>query len=228
MTVAECKAAAGKRAASFVESGMIVGLGTGSTAAYFVQSLGERVAQGLKIIGVPTSEATRALASSLSIPLGSLDDYPQLDIVIDGADEVERGTLNLIKGLGGALLREKLVAQAAKRFVVIVDATKPVECLGERVPVPVEVVPFGSKSTVLRLRDAGAFDITPRLTSSGDHFITDNGNFIFDCNFGLIRDVKTLSSCLDAIVGVVEHGIFAHMTSDVIIATEKEIVQWSE
>ncbi|MDF7674298.1 ribose-5-phosphate isomerase RpiA [Acetobacteraceae bacterium ESL0709] len=227
MNIDECKEIAARKAASFVEPGMVVGLGTGSTASFFVRCLAERVAQGLEITGIPTSEATRELAAGLGIKLGSLDDYPELDIAIDGADEVEKGTLNLIKGLGGALLREKFIAQAAKRFVVIVDATKPVTSLGERVPVPVEVVRFGVKSTLARLIKAGAKTVRARRTLQGDSFITDNGNYVLDCSFGLIEDAAALAERLDSIVGVVEHGLFVGMTQDVIIAREDEIEQWS-
>lgn len=227
MNIDECKEVAARKAVSFIEPGMVVGLGTGTTAAFMVRCLGQRVAEGLDVVGVPTSEATMVLAMSLGIKIGTLDDYPELDLAIDGADEVEKGTLNLIKGLGGALLREKFVAQAAKRFIVIVDATKPVNILGERAPVPVEVVQFSAGSTVSRLIKAGARTVTARRTLQGDLFITDNGNYIFDCNFGLIEDPFALVQRLDSTLGVVEHGLFVNMTQDVIIAREEEIIQWS-
>lgn len=226
MNLDECKRVAARHAADMVEPGMIVGLGSGSTAAFMVERLGERVAGGLDILGVPTSRATESLALSAGIPMTSFAENPRLDIAIDGADEVERGSLHLIKGMGGALLREKIVARAAKRLVIIVDATKPVDCLGEHGPVPVEVIPFGHECTAIYLGQVGARFISPRRTMTGELFRTDNGNMILDCNFGVIRDVDALCEKLDAIVGVVGHGIFPHMATDVLVATEQEVEEW--
>ncbi len=189
--VAQQKEAAAATAAGMVQDGMIVGLGTGSTAKFLVASLGKRVKEGLKIIGVPTSEATAAQARSLNIPLGDLGDHPQLDMTIDGADEVELGTLNLLKGLGGALLREKIVASAAKQFVIIVDESKTVDRLGSRAPVPVEVIPFGWQAVEKRLKDMGAVP-TLRKNPKGETYITDGSHYILDCAFGPIAHVDQL------------------------------------
>lgn len=215
--IAQQKEAAAATAAGMVQDGMIVGLGTGSTAKFLVASLGQRVKDGLKIIGVPTSEATAAQARSLNIPLGDLGDHPQLDMTIDGADEVELGTLNLLKGLGGALLREKIVASAAKQFVIIVDESKTVDRLGSRAPVPVEVIPFGWQAVEKRLKDLGAVP-TLRKNPKGETYITDGGHYILDCAFGPIGHVDELASKMDGTVGIVEHGLFLGMASRVLIA----------
>jgi ribose 5-phosphate isomerase A len=216
-TLAQEKAAAAASAAGMVQDGMIVGLGTGSTAKFLVASLGERVKAGLRIIGVPTSEATAAQARSLNIPLSDLGKYPQLDMTIDGADEVELGTLNLLKGLGGALLREKIVASAAKQFVIIVDETKTVQRLGSHAPVPVEVIPFGWQAVEKRLKDLGAVP-TLRKNPQGETYITDGGHYILDCAFGPIAHVTELADKMDRTVGIVEHGLFLGMASHVLIA----------
>lgn len=227
MNVDDCKRMTARYAADLVQSGMVVGLGTGSTAAFLVERLGERVAEGLNILGIPTSESTAALARAVGIPITTFADHPELDIAIDGADEVERGSLHIIKGLGGALLREKIVAHAAKRFVVMIDATKPVDRLGERTPVPVEITPFGSECTAARLQKLGAQIIRPRRTLAGEMFVTDNGNMILDCAFGPIADVPALATRIDGTVGVVEHGLFPKMATDVLVATEREVEQWT-
>lgn len=227
MNVDDCKRAAAHYAASLVKSGMVVGLGTGSTAAFMIERLGERVAEGLDILAIPTSEESAALARAAGIKITTFAEHSVVDITIDGADEVERKTLHLIKGLGAALLREKIVAQASRRFVVIVDATKPVNQLGERVPVPVEVVPFGYEATAARLEAMGAKIIRPRRKLTGELLTTDNGNRILDCSFGPIEDVQALAARLDGIVGVVEHGLFPNMATDVLVATEREVEQWT-
>ncbi|MCX5613780.1 ribose-5-phosphate isomerase RpiA [Bombella saccharophila] len=227
MNVDDCKRAAAHYAASLVKPGMVVGLGTGSTAAFMIERLGERVAEGLDILAIPTSEESAALARAAGIKITTFAEHSVVDITIDGADEVERKTLHLIKGLGAALLREKIVAQASRRFVVIVDATKPVNQLGERVPVPVEVVPFGYEATAARLEAMGAKVICPRRKLTGELLTTDNGNRILDCSFGPIEDVQALAARLDGIVGVVEHGLFPNMATDVLVATEREVEQWT-
>lgn len=227
MNVDDCKRVAAHYAADFVQPGMVVGLGTGSTAAFMIERLGERVAEGLDILAIPTSEESGRLARAAGIPLTSFADHQVLDIAIDGADEVERGTLHLIKGLGAALLREKIVAQASRRFVVIVDATKPVNQLGERAPVPVEVIPFGYEATANRLEKMGAGVIRPRRTLAGELLTTDNGNMILDCVFGPIQDVQALAAQIDGTVGVVEHGLFPNMATDVLVATEREVERWT-
>ncbi|QDH13791.1 ribose-5-phosphate isomerase RpiA [Formicincola oecophyllae] len=218
---------AARIAADMVEAGMIVGLGTGSTATFMVERLGERVRQGLAIKAIPTSNVIGQLAQSLGIVLTDFATHPVIDVAIDGADEVERGSLHLIKGLGGALLREKMVAAAAKRFIVIVDDSKPVATLGERTPVPVEVVPFGWHATHARLEKLGAQRITVRQGAGGMPFMTDNGNMVLDCDFGPIKDAAHLAGLLDRTVGVVEHGIFPDMATDVVVAREQEIEQWT-
>lgn len=208
------KAAAARRAAEEVRDGMVVGLGTGSTAALLLARLGERVREGLRFSGVPTSEATAAQARALGIPLTDLEAHPDLDLDIDGADEVDPA-LDLVKGLGGALLREKIVAIAARRLVIVVDEGKIVRCLGERAPVPVEVVPFGWRRTADALRRLGA---APELRmGSGGAFSTDGGNRILDCRFAPGTDLARLAAAIKGVTGVVEHGLFVGMRPTVIV-----------
>jgi ribose 5-phosphate isomerase A len=210
------KNAAAEAAAKLVEDGMVLGLGTGSTAAEFVTALGTRVAkEGLRVSGVSTSEHTAALARSLGIPLATFAEHIQLDLTVDGADEVELSTLFLVKGHGGALLREKIVAAASKRMVVIADETKLVAKLGKQ-SVPVEVVQFGWQVTDDRLKKLGA-KTSLRLTADSKPFVTDNGNYIIDCAFGLIEKPKELAHHLDHVVGAVEHGLFLGFASEVLV-----------
>lgn len=211
------KQAAAESAAAQVVDGMSVGLGSGSTATFAVSALGQRVREGLRIIGIPTSERTAEQARTLKIPLATLAEHPQIDVTIDGADEVETGTLDLIKGLGGALLREKIVADASKRLVIVVDETKIVDHLGERGPVPVEVIPFGWQAAARKLRDLGANAVL-RKGPDGEPFRSDGGHYILDCAFGSITNVEALANELDHIVGVVEHGLFIGLTSEVHVA----------
>jgi ribose 5-phosphate isomerase A len=210
------KAVAAEAAAALVEDGMIVGLGSGSTARFAVTALGGRVREGLRIVGIPTSEATALLAREVGIPVSSLAAHDHVDITIDGADEVEIGTLNLIKGHGGALLREKIVASATGRLVIVVDETKIVPRLGTRFAVPLEVVPFGWQATAKALRGLGA---VPALRTVNDDtpFITDGGHYILDCAFGPIEDPESLEHRLRCTVGVVEDGLFLGMTWRVIV-----------
>jgi ribose 5-phosphate isomerase A len=210
------KAAAATAAAAQLHDGMIVGLGTGSTAAFAIDAIGQRVAAGLKIIGVPTSERTKQQATGLGIPLAAVEEYEWLDVTIDGADEVELGTLNLIKGRGGALLREKIVASSTRKLIIIVDASKLVERLGTHDPIPVEVVSFGWETTERRLRRMGG---NPVLRRSGDGtvFVTDGGHYILDCKFGTLPESAETEQKLNNTVGVVEHGMFLGMTGMVII-----------
>lgn len=212
------KQAAASAAAADLTDGMLVGLGSGSTSRMAVAAIGLRVKQGLRIIGVPTSEQTAEMAAELGIPLSTLGEYPQLDVTIDGADEVELGTLDLIKGGGGNQLREKIVAFASRRFVVIVDETKLVSKLGSKAKVPVEVAQFGWQSTA---RQLALIHGNPelRLDKAGRPFITDGGNYILDCGFGPIASAEELERELDSIVGVLEHGLFIGMTSEVLIGT---------
>jgi ribose 5-phosphate isomerase A len=208
------KDAAAARAVALVEDGMLVGLGTGSTAAWAVRRLGAKVRAGLKIRGVPTSEATRRLAADEGIPLATVDEVDHLDLAIDGTDEADH-ELRLIKGGGGALLREKVVARLARRFVVIADASKLVEKLGA-FPLPVEVVPFARSAVA---REAARLGCEPvlRKTPKGEAFVTDNGNWLLDCRFGRIADPERVGAALDGIPGVAEHGLFLGMAGMLIL-----------
>ncbi len=210
------KRMAGEEAVNYIEPGMVIGIGTGSTAAHMVRALAQRLRDGLTITGaVPTSQATTRLATSLGIPLTSLDDHPELDLVIDGADEIDP-RLFLIKGGGGALLREKIVATASRRFIVIGDSTKLVSKLGSNVPLPVETVPFGAATVYRSLEKLGArVQLRQR---DGKTFITDNSNVILDCSFANgIEDATILDLQIRAIVGVVETGLFLRMAERAII-----------
>jgi len=215
-TLTEFKQAAAELAVAQVMDGMIVGLGTGSTAAFAVTALGKRVQRGLHVIGIPTSEATAEQARALGISLSTLGEHVELDLTIDGADEVELGTLNLIKGHGGALLREKIVASASARLLIIVDETKLVDRLGVHCAVPVEVVPFGWQVTAKKLAHLGA-NPSLRKRVGGEPFLTDGGHYILDCSFGAIRSAQDLEQQLDSLVGVVEHGLFIGMASQAIV-----------
>ena len=210
------KRAAAASAVHQLHDGMILGLGSGSTAQLAVDELGKRVQQGLRVIGVSTSEKTADQARQLGISLSTLAEYPNLDLTIDGADEVQPGTLNLIKGGGGNLLREKIIASASKRLTIVVDQTKVVEKLGAH-PLPIEVVPFGWQSTEQRLLSLGAKPIL-RTNPDGSTYITDGGHYILDCSFGLISSPEELASALDDVVGVVEHGLFIGLASQVLVA----------
>ena len=201
------KRAAAAAAVSLVTDGMIVGLGTGSTATFAIESLASRMRQGLTFLGIPSSDRSAALATALGIRLTTFASHPQIDLTIDGADEVERGTLNLVKGLGGALLHEKIVAASSGRLAIIVDGTKLVDRLGSHAPVPVEVVAFGLETTRRRLEALGA-TVAMRCTPEGSVFCTDSGNRILDCRFGPIFDPAGLEERIGRVVGVVECGLF--------------------
>ncbi|MCO5128955.1 MAG: ribose-5-phosphate isomerase RpiA [Xanthobacteraceae bacterium] len=215
------KRQAAARALDEVRDGMKLGLGTGSTAKHFVDLLGERVRRGLTVVGVPTSEATRAQAAQCGIALTTLDEIDRLDLTVDGADEADHA-LDLIKGGGGALLREKIVAAASDRMIVIADDSKWVERLG-RFPLPVEVVPFGLAATrrAVEAAMAGcgvAGELRLRRTAAGHAFVTDGGHWIIDAHLGAIPDAPRLSAALAAIPGVVEHGLFIGLASTVVLA----------
>lgn len=216
------KVAAAEAAASLVRDGMVVGLGSGSTAAFAVDALGRRVRDGLRIVGIPTSERTAQQAIRLGIPLSSFADHDHIDLTIDGADEVEIGTLNLIKGHGGALLREKIVASATRELTIIVDEGKMVERLGSRFAVPVEVVPFGWQVTAESLRRLGTVPCL-RVDDAGNPFITDGGHYILHCAFGPIEAPGELEQQLANTVGVIEDGLFLNMTARVIVGGEDGI-----
>ena len=218
MTADEQKRSAAIKALELVSDGMRLGLGTGSTAAMFVEALGKRVAGGLNVIGVPTSQATRRQAEALGIPLAEPDET-ELDLTVDGADEIDVG-LNLIKGGGGALLREKIVAASSRRMIVIADASKRVDTLG-RFPLPVEIVPFGARSTIRRVAEAArqvGCEGEIVLRRSGETpLVTDNGNWIVDCHFGAIPAPADLAVALAIVPGVVEHGLFVALCTGAII-----------
>ena len=217
----ELKRQAAARALEHVRDGMKLGLGTGSTAKHFVELLGERVRAGLNVIGVPTSEATRADAERCGIPLTTLDEIDRLDLTVDGADEIDP-SLNLIKGGGGALLREKIVAAASDRMIVIADESKWVEVLG-RFPLPIEVVPFGLAATQRAIRQAFAEtgvsgQMVLRKGKDGHVFVTDGGHWIIDAHLGGITDAPRLAGLLNPIPGVVEHGLFIGLAGMAVLA----------
>ncbi|MFB3162273.1 ribose-5-phosphate isomerase RpiA [Neobacillus sp. 179-J 1A1 HS] len=210
----------GEKAIEFINDGMIVGLGTGSTVYYFISKLGELVQQGLSIKGVPTSKQTEKLARELGIPLVSFHQIEQIDVAIDGADEVDFD-LNLIKGGGGALLREKIIAKAAKTFIVVADSQKNVETLGT-FPLPIEVVPFGFEMTMKYIRELGG---NPTLRQRrGTPFITDNGNYIIDSSFQEINQPEELEKNLNLLPGVVDNGLFVGIADTVITIVDKQLI----
>lgn len=219
--LAALKRDAAMRALDFVKPGMKLGLGTGSTAEALLDVLAPKVAAGLQIVGVPTSQRTADKARALGIPIAELDDTAPLDLTIDGADEADRD-LNLIKGGGGALLREKIVAASSKAMVVIADGSKLVDRLGAY-PLPVEVIGFGARTTIARIEGAiaalGYRDIPITLRSNADGpFRTDSGHKIFDCAFGAIADAPALASALSIVPGVVDHGLFIGIATALVIA----------
>ena len=215
------KQRAAAAAAELITDGMILGLGTGTTASYLVQILGERVRQGLRIQGVPTSEATRQLAIAEGVPLTTLEEQPVLDLCLDGADEVDPD-LNLIKGGGGALLREKIVASAARQRIIMVDVSKCVDCLGA-FPLAVEVIPFGWEVTRRQLEQFGG---VPTLRQrEGKPFVTDQGHYIIDFALSQIEDAPKLNHQLNQLPGVVENGLFVDMTDRLIIGSPDGITE---
>jgi ribose 5-phosphate isomerase A len=225
--VDEWKLQAAERALGYVEDGMLVGLGTGSTAARFVDMLAQKVKEGLSVTCVPTSEATRVQAERLGIALTTLDDVPFLDLTVDGADELDTD-LRLIKGGGGALLREKIVAMASERMIVIADVSKRVDMLG-KYPLPVEAVRFGLTATRTLVgavaADAGCSgDIKLRLSKDGKPFVTDSGNVLFDCAFSRIANPEALDQALKRVPGVIENGLFLGIADAAIIAGPEGVV----
>jgi ribose 5-phosphate isomerase A len=210
-------------AVQFVHTGMVVGLGAGSTAAFALRRLGELLREGqLKnVLGVPCSLQVEGEARDLGVPLTTLEEHPLLDLTIDGADEVDPN-LNLIKGGGGALLREKIVAQASRREIIVVDGSKLSPALGTHWPVPVEVMPFGWRSQIHFLESLGA-RVVLRRDIGGNPFQTDQGNWLMDCHFGPIPDPGRLATELSQRAGVIEHGLFLGLATDVVVATDKGI-----
>jgi ribose 5-phosphate isomerase A len=214
------KESTGRAAAKLVRDGDVVGLGTGSTAYFTVIALGERVKAGLKIIGIPTSVKTGDLARSLGIPLTTLDEHPEIDITIDGADEIDP-QLRMIKGGGGALLREKVVASASKKMVAVVDSAKAVAVLG-KFPLPVEVIAFARTVVEKKIVALGG---APKLRTKpdGGTYITDNGNWILDCGFGEIVDPPALALALSNVPGIVEHGLFIGLASMALVGRGERV-----
>jgi ribose 5-phosphate isomerase A len=216
------KEAAARASLRFVKDGHVVGLGTGSTAAYFIKLLGEEVKNGLRVRGIPTSIRSRELALSLGIPLTTLDDCQEIDVTVDGADEVDP-QLRLIKGGGGALLREKIVASATRQMVVVADASKQVQRLG-KFPLPVEVIRFAQALVAKRIVAMGA-EVQQRRDTAGNAYLTDENNYILDCRFGEIRDPDRLARELSEMPGAVEHGLFIGMASVALLARGSDIVE---
>jgi len=216
------KEAAARASLGFIEDGQVVGLGTGSTAAHFIKLLGEKVKNGLRIRGIPTSVRSQELAQSLGIPLTTLDECQEIAVTVDGADEVDP-KLRLIKGGGGAALREKIVASATKKLVIVADESKQVKMLG-KFPLPLEVVPFAQALVAKRVGELGA-QVSVRAGVDGKPYVTDERNYILDCRFGQIPDADGLARKLSEMPGVVEHGLFIGMASVVIFARGSEIVE---
>lgn len=215
--MSEKKLQAARKAVEFVQDGMVLGLGTGSTTRLAVDEIGKLVKDGYRLVGIPTSVETEKQARSLGIPLTTLDQVDHIDLTIDGADEVDP-SFRLIKGLGGALLREKIVAYHSKKEIIIVDDTKMVETLGVKTPLPVEVVQFSHLRT---RRSIEALGCVATLRGGTKPFITDNGNVIYDCKFQEINEPERLESRLNAIPGVVENGLFLGLATCVVVGTER-------
>ncbi|PYX76456.1 MAG: ribose 5-phosphate isomerase A [Acidobacteria bacterium] len=217
------KEAAARASLRFVNDGDIVGLGSGSTAECAIRLLGERLKSGLRIRGIPTSVRSKELAASLGIPLTTLDDYQQIDVTIDGADEFDP-ELRLIKGGGGALLREKIIASASKKVVIVADSSKQVQVLG-KFPMPVEVIPFAQALIANKITALGA-SVTLRQYVDENPFVTDDGHRILDCRFGQIPDPPTLAHTLSDMPGVVEHGLFINMVNVVLMGKGDEVMEF--
>jgi ribose 5-phosphate isomerase A len=216
------KTAAARASLRFVRDGMTLGLGTGSTAAHAVRFLGEQVKAGLKIRGIPTSVHTQELAASLGIPLTTLEECQQIDVDIDGADEFDP-QLHLIKGGGGALLREKIIASASRQVVIIADSSKQVAVLG-KFPLPVEVIPFAQPLVAKRITALGA-TVKLRRDAKGNPFVTDEGHHILDCSFGQIPDPPALARKLSDMPGIVEHGLFIELATVVLCAKGENVTE---
>jgi len=230
----ELKKLAGEKAAEQLEDGMIVGLGTGSTMEYTLRKIGKMIQDGLKIQGIPTSIHTKRIAKEENIPLTNLDEHPEIDITIDGADEVD-SYLNIIKGGGGALTREKIIAFNSKKVIIVVDDSKVVKCLGIDFPLPVEVVKFGWQATKKALEKFGwqpaaqkldevACTVELRKVMEDEPFITDNGNYILDCDFQRIDNPEELENAINSVPGVVENGLFIGLADEVIVGGKQGIL----
>ncbi|HUU41932.1 MAG TPA: ribose-5-phosphate isomerase RpiA [Desulfatiglandales bacterium] len=221
--VSQLKKQAAEYAVKFVESGMVVGLGHGSTAMFALKRIAELLNESMlnDILGVPCSLMVEKEARRLGIPITTLDEHPTIDLTIDGADEVDQN-LDLIKGGGGALLREKIVAQASRREIIVIDESKLSPALGTRWPVPVEVIPFGWRTQALYLESLGA-DVSLRQNADNNNFITDHDNLILDCRFGPILRPAQLAENLNSRAGIVEHGLFIGLATDIIVAHTKGV-----
>jgi ribose 5-phosphate isomerase A len=217
----ELKKLAGEKAAEYITDGMVLGLGTGSTVKYVFQKIGELVQRGLDIRGIPTSMHTRKIANEYKIPLTTFEDNPQIDLTIDGADEVD-SRLNLIKGGGGALTREKIIAYHSKKVIIVIDESKIVKALGIDFPLPVEIVKFGWIETKKTLEKFGCTVELRRIM--GEPFITDNSNYILDCEFDRINDPEGLEQELNNIPGVVDNGLFINLVDEVIVGSKQGIM----
>lgn len=219
------KKMAAEKAVEHVDNGMVIGLGTGSTVKYAIKKLGEMVNTGLKIEGIPTSLRTKKLATEYNIPLVDLNDYTEIDLTIDGADEVD-SNLNLIKGGGGALTREKIIAYHSKKEIIVIDETKVVKKLGIDSPVPVEVTKYGWNATKKTLKELGC---TAELRTIMDEvYITDNSNYILDCDFGKINEPEALEKEINSIPGVIENGLFIDLVDEVIVGSKQGIITLEE
>ncbi|MFQ6107267.1 MAG: ribose-5-phosphate isomerase RpiA [Thermoplasmata archaeon] len=214
------KRLAGEAACDFVKDGMVVGLGTGSTVHYTIKKLGRMIGRGLRIIGIPTSIRSENLARQCKIPLSNLNEHSRVDISIDGADEVDP-KLNLIKGMGGALVREKIVASVSRKLIIVVDQSKQVSMLGTKSPVPVEVLPFGWSAVLRRIERLGA-EVELRK-STKIPFVSDNGNYILDCKFKEVPSPKKLERKLNNIPGVVENGLFVKLADFALVGTDEGV-----
>ena len=221
-TVDKAKELAAQRSLEFIQDGMVVGMGSGTTATHFIKLLGERVKQGMKVRGISSSRASEELARSLGIPVIDFHETTEIDVTIDGADESTH-KLDLIKGGGGALLREKIVASASKRFVVVADSRKLVDRLG-KFPLPVEVITMASPLVAKKLEALGVRPTVRRNTSGGE-YITDEGNLILDCACGEIEDPHKLAAEIRQIIGVVEHGLFLGMADIALIASDTDVIE---
>jgi len=214
------KEKAAEVAVKFVKDGMVVGLGSGSTASIAIKKIGEKVRDGMDVVGIPTSRDSEILGKSVGIRIGELKDHPKVDVTIDGADEVDPH-LNLVKGLGGALVREKIVAAATTMEIIVVDDSKLVEYLCQKAPLPVEIVRYAHDATMRRLQSLGC---VPKLRKrDGELYVTDNGNYIVDCKFDRIDDPANMESRLNLVPGVVDNGLFVGLAHKVIVASEKSV-----
>jgi len=218
----DLKKLAGEKAVEYIKDDMIVGLGTGSTVEYTLRKLGQLVREGLEIQGIPTSVHTQRIAKEENIPLTTLEEHPDIDVTIDGADEVD-SNLNLIKGGGGALTREKIIAFNSKKVIIIVDDSKIVKCLGIDFPLPVEVTKFGWTSTKKTLESFGC-NVELRKVMGDEPFITDNGNYILDCEFERIEDPVQMEIDINLIPGVVENGLFIGLVDKVIVGGKQGVL----